>query len=185
MITIDFSKRNNLGLCEFLYESIKEQIQTGILKADEKLPSKRALASHLGISIITVQNAYGQLISEGYIYSIEKKGFFVTDISIGNQVFKNVTGQSCEDENFVQKEKITKSEEAKQEEKKWFVNFKSNTTSYEKFPFSQWSQAPSSPGQYRLRRLLPTLQTGQIHSFCLRRTVLRKQFLLLNLSQKN
>ena len=76
MITIDFSKRNNFGLCEFLYESIKEQIQTGILKADEKLPSKRALASHLGISIITVQNAYGQLISEGYIYSIEKKGFF-------------------------------------------------------------------------------------------------------------
>lgn len=139
MITIDFSKRNNLGLCEFLYESIKEQIQTGILKADEKLPSKRALASHLGISIITVQNAYGQLISEGYIYSIEKKGFFVTDISIGNQVFKNITVQSCEDENFVQKEKITKSEEAKQEEKKWFVNFKSNTTSYEKFPFSQWS----------------------------------------------
>ena len=40
MITIDFSKRNNFGLCEFLYESIKEQIQTGILKADEKLPSK-------------------------------------------------------------------------------------------------------------------------------------------------
>ncbi|MBQ1971553.1 MAG: winged helix-turn-helix transcriptional regulator, partial [Treponema sp.] len=115
MITIDFSKRNNFGLCEFLYESIKEQIQTGILKADEKLPSKRALASHLGISIITVQNAYGQLISEGYIYSIEKKGFFVTDISIGNQVFKNITAQTSKDENFVQKEKITKSEESKQD----------------------------------------------------------------------
>ena len=88
MITIDFSKRNNLGLCEFLYESIKEQILENILKANEKLPSKRALAVHLGISVITVQNAYGQLISEGYIYSIEKKGFFVTDIAVENQFFK-------------------------------------------------------------------------------------------------
>ena len=81
MITIDFSKRGDAGLCDFLFSSIRSQISAGLLKADEKLPSKRALASHLGVSVITVQNAYEQLIDEGYIYSIEKKGFFVTEIA--------------------------------------------------------------------------------------------------------
>lgn len=46
----------------------------------EKLPSKRNFAKNLGISTITVENAYAQLIAEGYIYSIPKKGYFVSDI---------------------------------------------------------------------------------------------------------
>jgi len=74
MITVDFSNRGKKGLCDFLYESIKEQILSGDLAINEKLPSKRSLADHLGISTITVQNAYGLLSVEGYIYSIEKKG---------------------------------------------------------------------------------------------------------------
>lgn len=81
MITIDFSKRGKMGLCDFIYNSVKSQILNGSLSPDSKLPSKRSLALNLGVSIITVQNAYAQLISEGFIYSIEKKGFFVTDIS--------------------------------------------------------------------------------------------------------
>ena len=77
MITIDFSERGKKGLCEYLYESIKAQILSGELRANEKLPSKRSLADHLGVSVITVQNAYALLTVEGYLYSIEKKGFFV------------------------------------------------------------------------------------------------------------
>ena len=80
MITIDFGNRKNQGLCDYLFESIKEQILNGTLAANQKLPSKRNLAEHLGISVITVQNAYSNLISEGYIYSLERKGFFVTDL---------------------------------------------------------------------------------------------------------
>lgn len=82
MITIDFESKGNLGLTEHIYNCIKQQILEGTLKAKEKLPSKRALAEHLKVSVITTQNAYAQLISEGYIYSIEKKGFFVTDLSV-------------------------------------------------------------------------------------------------------
>lgn len=81
MITCDFEKRGNSGLCEYLSFCIKRQILDGVLAADEKLPSKRALAGHLGVSVITVQNAYWQLISEGYVYSLERKGFFAADIS--------------------------------------------------------------------------------------------------------
>lgn len=140
MITIDFSKRNNLGLCEFLYESIKEQILENILKANEKLPSKRALAVHLGISVITVQNAYGQLISEGYIYSIEKKGFFVTDIAVENQFFQRKQfGKKSEKNTCDGNEVEYDYSQVVSTEKKYFVDLKSNTTSYEKFPFSLWS----------------------------------------------
>lgn len=81
MITCDFEKKGTLSLSEYLYQTIKQNIQNEILKPDEKLPSKRTLAEHLGISIITVANAYNRLISEGYIYSFERKGFFVTDLS--------------------------------------------------------------------------------------------------------
>ena len=73
MITISFENKGNTGLAEWIYTSIKNQILNGKLKANEKLPSKRTLSEHLGVSVITVQNAYFQLISEGYIYSIEKK----------------------------------------------------------------------------------------------------------------
>lgn len=141
MITIDFSKRNNLGLCEFLYESIKEQILENILKANEKLPSKRALAVHLGISVITVQNAYGQLISEGYIYSIEKKGFFVTDIAVESQFFQRKELNNKAEKNICDNGIKTERNylQADSNEKKYFVDLKSNTTSYEKFPFSLWS----------------------------------------------
>ena len=65
MITVCFEKRGKSGLCEFLYDSIKSQILDGTLKANEKLPSKRNLSSNLGVSVITVQNAYSQLASEG------------------------------------------------------------------------------------------------------------------------
>ena len=84
MITPDFSKRKNQTLCDYLYDCIKQEILSGNLKADEKLPSRRSLASHIGVSVITVQNAYNLLISEGYLYSVEKKGFFVTKLDLRN-----------------------------------------------------------------------------------------------------
>ncbi|MBR4870283.1 MAG: PLP-dependent aminotransferase family protein [Oscillospiraceae bacterium] len=65
---------------EYLYQLIREDILAGRLKKDEKLPSKRTLAEHLSVSKITVENAYAQLLAEGYIYSKEKKGYFAEDV---------------------------------------------------------------------------------------------------------
>lgn len=130
MITIDFSKRKDLTLCEYLYHSIKKQILSGKLAAKERLPSRRLLAEHLRVSVITVQNAYARLISEGYIYSIEKKGFFVEEILSQNfPVQKNLANS------FPQK-KLTKEKKAK----KYFADLKSNSTSFEKFPFALWAK---------------------------------------------
>ena len=80
MFTCDFSKRGTQTLSDFLYEKLKSSIIEGSFLPNEKLPSKRNLANHLGISVITVANTYERLISEGYLYSIEKSGFFVTEL---------------------------------------------------------------------------------------------------------
>ena len=74
---------NEVGvpLYEQVYKSIKNDIIKGSLKPGEKLPSKRTFANNNGISTITIQNAYDQLISEGYIYTIPKKGYYVSDIA--------------------------------------------------------------------------------------------------------
>ncbi len=63
-----------------LYSHIKKEIQSGRILYDTKLPSKRKLSVYLNISQNTIQSAYDQLIEEGYITSIEKRGFFVCKI---------------------------------------------------------------------------------------------------------
>ena len=81
MLTYSFENIGKESIYEYLYKCIKKDIIEGRLVKDEHLPSKRTLAVNLGISTITVENSYGQLMSEGYIYSVPKKGYYVSDIS--------------------------------------------------------------------------------------------------------
>ena len=67
---------------EYIYKCIKNDILSGNLKANDKLPSKRTFARNNCISTITIQNEYDQLIAEGYIYTIERKGYFVSNLNI-------------------------------------------------------------------------------------------------------
>lgn len=67
MLTYDLQKRGKVSLYEYLYQCIRQDIINGNLKKDERLPSKRSLAQHLNIGVITVANAYEQLALEGYI----------------------------------------------------------------------------------------------------------------------
>ena len=69
MLTYDLNSRGDKSLYEFLYESIRADIESGAIKPLQKLPSKRVLARHLGVSLITVEGAYSQLIAEGYVFS--------------------------------------------------------------------------------------------------------------------
>lgn len=81
MLTYSFEDRGKLSLYEYLYKRIREDILNYRLAPDQKLPSKRSLAEHLNISTITVENAYNQLVAEGYIYSKPKSGFYVSHIT--------------------------------------------------------------------------------------------------------
>ena len=80
MLTYPLNKESGRSLYEQLYEGIRRDILSGTLPAHQRLPSKRALAQHLEVSIITVQNAYEQLAAEGYIYSQEKRGYYVSSV---------------------------------------------------------------------------------------------------------
>ncbi|MBQ6493103.1 MAG: GntR family transcriptional regulator [Erysipelotrichaceae bacterium] len=72
----------NLQGKESIYEQIRQQIEkfirSGILKPDDRLPSVRALADDLGINPNTVMKAYQELEKNGYIYTVNKKGVFVS-----------------------------------------------------------------------------------------------------------
>ena len=80
MLTYELKKSPGVPLYEALYRCIRRDILTGKLAAGEKLPSKRALADHLEVSKVTVEGAYSQLLSEGYIRSEEKVGYFVETV---------------------------------------------------------------------------------------------------------
>jgi Transcriptional regulators containing a DNA-binding HTH domain and an aminotransferase domain (MocR family) and their eukaryotic orthologs len=80
MITLQFSNDKKEPIYQQLYSYLKAEIQTGKIPYEAKLPSKRKLSAHLGISQNTIQAAYDQLMEEGYILSREKKGFFVCKI---------------------------------------------------------------------------------------------------------
>ncbi|WP_129125640.1 MocR-like pyridoxine biosynthesis transcription factor PdxR [Geomonas oryzae] len=66
-----------------LYNQIREKILAGSLAPDQKLPSVRDLAVELSTSRNTVDAAYLELYSEGFIYSRERSGYFVSPLERG------------------------------------------------------------------------------------------------------
>lgn len=56
---------------------IQEKILSGELREGDALPSIRALARDLRISVITTKRAYDELEKEGFLYAVPGKGFFV------------------------------------------------------------------------------------------------------------
>lgn len=90
MFAILIDKTKKTPLYEQLYQHIKQEIQKGQLKPNDKLPSKRKLAASLQISQTTIETAYEQLVSEGYIAPIPKKGFYVCDFNNDFNYFKAI-----------------------------------------------------------------------------------------------
>lgn len=76
MLTYVLEPGSRIPLYEQLYRAIKDSILSGVISGGEKLPSKRELAEHLNISRITVENAYSQLLAEGYIVSRPRSGYY-------------------------------------------------------------------------------------------------------------
>ena len=77
MLTLTLDPGAERPLYEQIYRQIRQEIASGGLPAGARLPSKRALAAHLKVSVVTVEGAYGQLLAEGYLRSEPKRGFFV------------------------------------------------------------------------------------------------------------
>ena len=77
MLTYDLSARGKTPLYEYLYRCLRRDILSGALPSGGKLPGKRALAAHLGVSVITVESAYSQLVAEGCVRAEPRRGYFV------------------------------------------------------------------------------------------------------------
>ncbi len=118
MLTYELNNQPGVPLYEALYRCIREDILSGRLQAGDKLPSKRTLAENLEVSKITVEGAYQQLLSEGYVRSREKVGYFVeaVDRPVGappEELPPEISADTC-------------------------IDLTSNTPT--RFPFSVWSK---------------------------------------------
>ena len=76
MISLNY--RDSRPSYEQIKDGLRKLIVTGAMQPDEKLPSVRALAQQLSINPNTIQRAYNELESEGYIYSVPGKGSFAS-----------------------------------------------------------------------------------------------------------
>ena len=76
-MTIRLQPNSDKCLYEQIYEHIRHEIWEGKLLSGERLPSTRSLAEYLQVARSTVDYAYDQLQSEGYIESKPYKGYFV------------------------------------------------------------------------------------------------------------
>lgn len=79
-ITITLESSSRIPMYEQLYRYFSEEIQSGRLPAGTKLPSKRSLCAHLGVSRSTVENSYAILVAEGYVRAEAKRGFYVANL---------------------------------------------------------------------------------------------------------
>lgn len=125
MLTYDYENITE-SLYEHTYSCIKNDIISGKIAPGERLPSKRAFARNNGISTITIQNAYDQLVSEGYICAIEKKGYFAAELD----------GIAA---NEPKADKCT-SEPRAHDERAYAFDLSSNEMDPENFPFSNWAK---------------------------------------------
>ena len=125
MLTYVLDPTEKSPLYEQLYNRIKNDISAGKIERGDKLPSKRLMARHMQVSVITVENAYAQLNAEGYIYSVEKKGYFAADIS------KTI--------NTGKLKKILKTENLS-DKAGYLADFVSNRIDLQGFPITVWSR---------------------------------------------
>lgn len=127
LITLD--KRAGAPLYEQIYTYIKEEIQRGKIRPGEELPSSRALAGLLSVSRSTVDTAYAQLVSEGYLRSRPCRGYFACGIE-GLLLEDGGAGE-------LRETKPRESRPARQEHT-WIYDFAVNGIDPEGFPQNLW-----------------------------------------------
>lgn len=138
MLTYSLSDTGSDSLYVYLYKCIKNDILNGALPSGTKLPSKRSFAKNLGVSNITVENSYGLLQSEGYIFSLPKRGYFVSDITLFPMTNPHQDTQNAPSRSL--SEASAPACAAPDASPSYFADFVSNRTIPESFPFSIWAK---------------------------------------------
>ncbi len=121
-LTINLKTDSRVPLYEQIYRYIKSDIQSGKIQKGEKLPSTRALSRYLEVSRSTVELAYEQLLSEGYVEAEPYRGFFVAQIE---ELYHISRGN-------------TKEPEERHQERKYQYDFTPNGVDLNSFPYHVW-----------------------------------------------
>jgi DNA-binding transcriptional MocR family regulator len=121
-LTMNLKSHSKIPLYEQIYGYIKTDIQSGRIGYREKLPSTRALSKHLEVSRSTVELAYEQLLSEGYIEAEPYRGYFVAQT----------------EELYCFKKERVQPALPKEEKKKYRYDFSPNGVDLRSFPYNAW-----------------------------------------------
>lgn len=130
MITVLIDSKAKEPIYEQIYKYIRTEIINGSIPCGTKLPSGRGLATHLGVSRNTIDMAYGQLVSEGYIEAKEKRGYFVCDLEMLYFDKRNIDVVK-EEVHISEDKKVAKSQED-------VIDFSLNGVDMNFFPYSKW-----------------------------------------------
>ena len=145
MLTYSLDK-NKGHLSKELYKALKKDIEEGNLKRGEKLPSKRAFARNCSVSTITVQNAYDQLVSEGYITAVEKKGYYVSDSVVKKKAKISYYVEEDQEASIVE-----------------LPDLSNNRVNVDNFPFSIWSRLMRKTMAEKQKQLLSPMATEGVY----------------------
>ncbi len=126
-LAIVLNERGGKHLYQQIYEYIAREIKGGKLLAGEKLPSTRSLAEYLQVARSTVELAYEQLLSEGYIEAVPYRGYFICRVE---ELYRIDTSSEGEDG----------MEGGREREKKggYEIDFSPNAIDMSRFPFGVW-----------------------------------------------
>lgn len=121
------NNKSNIPLYTQLYKQIKEEIFNGHLKPRSKLPSSRSLSTDLQISRNTVEMAYQQLYSEGYITSKQRSGYYIENLDF-TTLPKRIAASAEENENI------------KEESENIIYDFQYGNLDPNHLPISEWQK---------------------------------------------
>ena len=76
-LSVVLSNTAGVPIYEQIAQQVRDAILTGQVEADEMLPSIRALARDLRVSVITTTRAYSDLVADGFLANVPGKGYFV------------------------------------------------------------------------------------------------------------
>ena len=143
-------KNAGLPLYRQIYEAIRKAILSGEFASKMRLPSSRSLAQNLGVSRITIVNAYEQLLAEGYLEGKTGAGTFVAAQLPDDllQINKRKSLPPIQSKNhfplrlspFGERLKAKDVESLRSQMQAAFQPFQNGLTAVDKFPFEIWSR---------------------------------------------
>lgn len=123
MLTYDLTERAGAPLYEYLYRCLRRDILSGKLAAGERLPGRRSFAEHLGVSPVTVDAAYSQLVAEGCVEARPRRGYFVAALALPDAAAEPPP-----------------TPDRPEPERRWRLDLRSNRVDASLFPVGTWAK---------------------------------------------